>query len=68
MNTDGKALHKNEQQSVLFRASCCSIGTQKHEPWNHSDMIFLSKLCKADIHQDDMAGGKDVDMLVVSPE
>ncbi|KAG5553355.1 hypothetical protein RHGRI_011282 [Rhododendron griersonianum] len=43
MDTNGKALHKNKQQSVLFQASCCSIGTQKHEPWNHSDMIFLSK-------------------------
>lgn len=64
---DGKALDKNEQQSVPFRASCCSRGTQKHEPWNHSDMIFLLELCKADIHQDDSAGGKDVDMLVVSP-
>ncbi|KAI8561323.1 hypothetical protein RHMOL_Rhmol04G0330000 [Rhododendron molle] len=45
METDGKALHKNEQQSVLFRASCCSIGTQKHEPWNHSDMIFYQNFC-----------------------
>lgn len=58
----------SEQPSAPFQTGCCSIGTQKHGPLNHSDMIVLQVLCKGDILQDDMARGKDENTWVFSPE
>lgn len=66
--TYDKARHMSEQPSAPFQTGCCSIGTQKHGPLNHSDMIVLQVLCKGDILQDDMARGKDENMWVFSPE
>jgi hypothetical protein len=66
--TYDKAPYKNEQLFAPFQTNYYSICTQKHGPWNHSDMIALPALCKQGSLQDDMTRGKDVYMQAPSPE
>lgn len=67
-NTYGTVLYTNEQLIAPFETSYCNICTQKHAPLRHNDMNALSALCKADILQDGISGGNNVDMQALSPK
>lgn len=58
----------NELPFAPFQTSCYNICTQKHGPWNHSDMIALQAPCKGGSLQGGMTRDKDENMQAPSPE